>query len=159
MSPWGQSSVSCVSFSTLGRPSPHTTAGQSHSACLWRLSPVDLERHQGSNWNSSWMPSQADWVKLIIFSCHNESISSAQQLSISTVATHLIQLNFTQALFIADNLDVAAVSFKQMNLTFSWNLLCCPCCGHCWLTDCKEQIKSAAEGIWPLRELFTIFKA
>lgn len=57
------------------------------------------ESHQGSNRNSSRTPSQADWVKLIIFSCRSESISSAQQLSISTAATHHIQLNFTQDLF------------------------------------------------------------
>lgn len=95
------------------------------------------------------MPSQADWVKLIIFSCRNESISSAQQLSISTVTKHLIQLNFTQDIFIADNLDVTAVAFKQINFTFSWNLLCPPRCGQCWLPDWRKQITPAASGTWP----------
>lgn len=75
-------------------PSPDTTS-LSVSDCP-RQTP---QSHQGSQWNSSWMPSQADWVKLIISSCHNESISSTQRLSISTVATHLIQLNFTRAPF------------------------------------------------------------
>lgn len=74
------------------------------------------DSQQGSNWNGRWKASQADWVKLIILSRHNESISSAQQLSISTVATHLIQLNFTQALCKGWQPWCAAVSFKQINL-------------------------------------------
>lgn len=136
------------SFSTLCQASPQTT-GQQCTARLERLSQIDPRKSPGSNWNSSQMPSQADWVKLIIFSCRNESISSAQQLSISTLATHLIQLNFTQALFIADSLDVTTDSFKQINFIFAWNLLCPPCCGQCWLPDGGEWMTWKTS--WPLQ--------
>lgn len=114
---------------------------------------IDPRKSPGSNWNSSQMPSQADWVKLIIFSCRNESISSAQQLSISTVAAHLIQLNFTQALFIADSLDVTADSVKQIYFIFAWNLLC-PCCGQCWLPDGGEWMTWKTS--WPLQQQFAL---
>lgn len=105
-------------FSTPQQISLQTTAGQQCSACTVcpqqtpNVTKVAIEAAVGCP------------LKLI----EQSLLSSADTMNpfhqcnsslISTVATHLIQLYFTQVLFITGSLDVATVSFKQINLTFS----------------------------------------
>lgn len=106
--------LSCLFQTPLTRVRPNP-----NNICLCPICPTGPQTsssQQGSHWNGSGKASQADWVKLIILSRHNESISSAPQLSTSTVATHLVQLDFTQALCKGWQPWCGAVSFKQINL-------------------------------------------
>lgn len=104
-----------------------------NSAPYISIFPTSPPSHQGSNWNSSWLSSQADWVNVIFFSCCKESISPARQLSISTVSTHFIQLNFT---FLSlTTLMLARSLLSRMTIPFSWNPICPSRCRRSWLSD------------------------
>lgn len=60
---------------------PKQSTAHSWTAALLVCPQKAPNSQQDLNWNGSWIPSQADWVKLIIFSCHNESISSALHIN------------------------------------------------------------------------------
>lgn len=77
---------------------------------------------------------------------------SAGRSTISTVAAHFIRLNFhpppTPPLFlIADKLDVAAASLKQINLTRSRNLLC-PCRSRAAMMSLAEGWEWITAATW-----------